>query len=70
MGIRILKASCSKASQEAQGAGLLSKKICEGSLSKDVNPNPVQRTTKSFKENLGSKKKKKVLGLTETKTYK
>ena len=69
-GIRILKASFYKASQEAQGAELLSKNIFEGSLSNDVNPNPVQRTLKALKRTLGAKKKKRVLGLTETKTYK
>ena len=53
--IRILKASCYKASQEAQGAELLSKKICEGSLSNDVKPNPIHRTLKALKITLAAK---------------
>ena len=69
-GIRILKASFYKASQEAQGAELLSKNIFEGSLSNDVNPNPIHGTLKALKRTLGAKKKKKVLCLTDTKIYK
>ena len=55
-GIRILKASSYKASREAQAAELLSKKICEGSFSNDVNPNPIHRTLKALKRTLAAKK--------------
>ena len=33
-----------------------SKKICEGSLSNDVNPNPIHRTLKALKRTLAAKK--------------